>query len=94
MTFTFPADQQVNGLKDQEKTIAKLHSELTQQRYESTQAQQKHLKWQEQLREKIALFREEKRNWQSEAARIRSELSAAQATVQQQKDELAVVKNE
>ncbi len=39
-------------------------------------------------------MREDKKDWQSDGARVRSELSEAQANVQRQKDELAIVKNE
>ncbi|WVR05217.1 hypothetical protein IAU60_002229 [Kwoniella sp. DSM 27419] len=71
-----------------------LHPQLSQARTDASQAQQKHVKWQGQLRDKVASFREEKATWQTEAARIRGQLSEAHATVQAQREELAEVKNE
>nr|XP_019042254.1 hypothetical protein I302_08855 [Kwoniella bestiolae CBS 10118]OCF21184.1 hypothetical protein I302_08855 [Kwoniella bestiolae CBS 10118] len=84
----------VNRLKAQTTQIAELTAQLSQTRTEASQAQQKHVKWQGQLREKVASFREEKATWQTEAARIRAELSEAHATVKSQREELAEVKNE
>ncbi|WVF72174.1 hypothetical protein IAT40_006986 [Kwoniella sp. CBS 6097] len=84
----------VNRLKAQTQQIAELTAQLSQARTDASQAQQKHVKWQGQLRDKVASFREEKATWQSEAARIRAELSEAHATVQAQRAELAEVKNE
>ena len=84
----------MNRLKEQGKTIDKLNAELAQQRSEASQAQQKHTNWQNQLRERVAILREEKKEWQSDAARVRIELNEAQGLVQRQKDELALVKNE
>lgn len=81
-------------MKEQKAVIESLTAELAQQRREASQAQQKHNKWQEQLREKLAGFREEKRLWQSEASVIRTDLSDAQAFTQRQKEELTRVKNE
>ncbi|WWD15940.1 hypothetical protein CI109_100364 [Kwoniella shandongensis] len=81
-------------LHQQSKQIAALTSELSQSRTDASQAQQKHLKWQGQLRDKVASFREEKATWQTEAARIRGELSEARAAIKSQQEELAVVKNE
>jgi hypothetical protein len=49
----------VNRLKDQNKTIDNLTAELAQQRADATQAQSKHVKWQEQLREKLATYIED-----------------------------------
>nr|XP_019001978.1 uncharacterized protein I203_05114 [Kwoniella mangroviensis CBS 8507]OCF65439.1 hypothetical protein I203_05114 [Kwoniella mangroviensis CBS 8507] len=84
----------VNRLKAQAGQIAELTAQLSQTRTEASQAQQKHVKWQGQLREKVASFREEKATWQTEAARIRAELSEARAMVKTQREELAEVKNE
>ncbi|BEI81141.1 hypothetical protein CcaverHIS002_0203010 [Cutaneotrichosporon cavernicola] len=84
----------VNRLKEQSKTIATLTHDLTTQRSESTQAQQKHVKWQEQLRDKVAGFREERRNWMTEATRLRTELAEGQAAAREMRDELGMVKNE
>lgn len=84
----------VNRLKEQSKTIQTLTHDLTTQRAEATQAQQKHVKWQEQLRDKVSGFREERRNWMTEATQLRTELSEAQAAVRRLRDELATVKNE
>ncbi|WRT67160.1 uncharacterized protein IL334_004126 [Kwoniella shivajii] len=74
--------------------IADLSAQLSQARTEGTQNQSKHMIWQTQLRNKVAMFREEKASWQSEAARIRAELSEAHATAKAQREELAEVKNE
>jgi hypothetical protein len=41
---------------------------------EMTQAKDKHTKWQEQLRDKLSGFRDEKKNWQSEAMKLRGDL--------------------
>ncbi|WVQ98752.1 hypothetical protein IAU59_005883 [Kwoniella sp. CBS 9459] len=84
----------VNRLKAQTQQIAELTAQLSQARTDGSQAQQKHVKWQIQLRDKVTAFREEKATWQSEAARIRADLSEANTTVQAQRDELAEVKNE
>jgi chromosome segregation ATPase len=81
-------------LKDQTRNIASLTADLAQQRNEAFQAQQRHSKQHDHLYDKLAAFREEKRSWQTESARLRSELNEAQATAQRQKDELAAVKNE
>jgi len=92
--FLVIAHSKVNRLKEQGKTIDKLNAELTQQRAEAAQAQQKHTNWQNQLRERLSVLREEKKEWQSDTARLRPELNEAQALVQRQKMELASVKNE
>ncbi|WWC69432.1 uncharacterized protein I206_103371 [Kwoniella pini CBS 10737] len=84
----------VNRLKAQTSQIAELTTQLSQARTDASLAQQKHVKWQTQLRDKIANFREEKATWQTEAARIRAELSEARATAAAQHEELAEVKNE
>jgi multidrug resistance efflux pump len=84
----------VNRLKDQNKTIDNLTAELAQQRADATQAQSKHVKWQEQLREKLATYREERKTWQTESVRIRAELSESQVALQKQKEDIALVKNE
>ena len=84
----------MNRLKEQNKTIAGLTADLAQQRIEASQAQIKYTNWQQQLREKVAAFKEEKKDWQSDAARIRAELNEVTALVQRQKDELAIVRNE
>ncbi|KAK8869786.1 hypothetical protein IAR55_000354 [Kwoniella newhampshirensis] len=81
-------------LHQQTKQIGALTLELSQARTDASQAQQRHLKWQGQLREKVGSFREEKATWQSEAARIRGDLSEARAAIRSQQEELAVVKNE
>ncbi|WVW83055.1 hypothetical protein I302_105072 [Kwoniella bestiolae CBS 10118] len=73
--------------------IAELTAQLSQTRTEASQAQQKHVKWQGQLREKVASFREEKATWQTEAARIRAELSEAHATVKSQREERFKLQN-
>jgi hypothetical protein len=67
---------------------------LNQQRRDSLQAQQKHTKWQEQLREKLSGFRDEKWHWQNEAASIRTDRSNLETSVLRQQAELAQVKNE
>jgi len=85
---------QVNRLKEQSKTIEILTAELAQQRTDATQAQTKHVKWQEQLREKLATYREERKTWQAEATRIRGELGEAQLALQKQKEDIATIKNE
>ncbi|ORY23032.1 hypothetical protein BCR39DRAFT_562083, partial [Naematelia encephala] len=64
----------VNRIKEQDKIIDGLTADLSQQRLEATQAQQKHLKWQEQLREKLASFREERRTSLDSLAQLRSDL--------------------
>lgn len=84
----------MNRLKDQNKTIDNLTAELAQQRADATQAQSKHVKWQEQLREKLATYREERKTWQTESVRIRAELSESQVALQKQKEDIALVKNE
>ena len=84
----------MNRLKDQNKTIEGLTKELAQQRADATQAQNKHVKWQEQLREKLATYREERKTWQNEAARIKGDLSEAVMALQKQKDDIATIKNE
>jgi hypothetical protein len=84
----------VNRLKEQAKTIATLTHDLTTQRSEATQAQQKHVKWQEQLRDKVSGFREERRNWMTEATALRTELAEAQVAAKEMRDELGTVKNE
>lgn len=84
----------VNRIKEQAKTISTLTAELTQQRSEASQAQQKHVKWQKELRDKVSGFREERRNWQTEATSLRTDLQETQALVTQQREELAGVKNE
>jgi hypothetical protein len=71
-----------------------LQNELAQHRKDAAQAQQKHSKWQESLREKLTGFREEKLNWQNEAASIRTDRSNLETTALRQKAELAQVKNE
>jgi chromosome segregation ATPase len=71
-----------------------LTADLSQQRMQASQAKHKHQNWQNQLHDKVATLREDKKDWQSDGARVRSELSEAQANVQRQKDELAIVKNE
>lgn len=63
-----------NRLKDQRTRIATLTADLHNQRIEMTQAKDKHTKWQEQLRDKLSGFREEKKNWQSEAMKLRGDL--------------------
>ncbi|KAL1406893.1 hypothetical protein Q8F55_006305 [Vanrija albida] len=83
----------LNKIKELTKTIATMTAELSQQRSEATQAQQKHVKWQEQLRDKVSSFREERRAWQTEATKIRSELSEANAMAKRLRDELAEVRN-
>ncbi len=84
----------MNRLKEQSKTIASLTADLSQRRTDALQAQTKHTNWQQQLRERVAALREEKKEWQTDTARIRGELTEAQATIQRQQDELAIVKNE
>lgn len=84
----------MNRLKEQGKTIETLTADLAQQRADASQAQQKHVKWQEQLREKLAANREERKTWQNEASRIRGELQEAKLALQRQQDEITVVKNE
>lgn len=84
----------MNRIKEQTKTISTLTAQMSQHRADASQAQQKHVKWQEQLRDKVSGFREERRNWQTEASQLRSDLSEAQATIQRMRDELALVKNE
>ncbi len=81
-------------MKDQSKTIEGLTKELAQQRADATQAQNKHVKWQEQLRDKLANYREERKTWQNEAARIKGELSEVTMALQKQKEEMATVRNE
>ncbi|KAL7424081.1 hypothetical protein Q5752_001666 [Cryptotrichosporon argae] len=83
-----------NRLKEQQKTISTLNAELSRQRADASQAQQKHTKWQRELREKNDRFKEDRKQWQANAEEVRGELAAARATVQRQMDELAVVKNE
>jgi hypothetical protein len=85
---------QANRMKEQSFAIERLTADLTNQRKEAAQAQQKHSKWQEQLRDKLSAFREEKRIWLGESSSIRGDLAEAQTSVQRQKDELAHVKNE
>ena len=85
---------QVNRQKEQGKVISTLTAELAQHRAEASQAQQKHVKWQEQLREKLAGYREERKVWQNEAARIRGELAETRLALQRQEDELSTIKNE
>lgn len=85
---------QANRMKEQKSHIEAVTNELSQHRRDATQAQQKHSKWQEQLREKLGNSREDKRNWQSEAATIRTSLNNLETTVMRQKAELAQVKNE
>lgn len=84
----------MNRLKDQSKTIDSLTKELAQQRADATQAQNKHVKWQEQLRDKLATYREERKNHQVEAAKIKGELSELQLAFGKQKEEMATVRNE
>jgi len=84
----------VNRIKEQAKTISTLTAELSQQRSEASQAQQKHVKWQKELRDKVSGFREERRNWQTEATSLRTDLQESQALVRRQGEELAGVKNE
>lgn len=84
----------VNKLKEQTHTIKTLTLELSQQRDHASAAQQKHVKWQEQLRDKVSGFREERRKWTTDATSMRTELAETQATVQKQREELATVKNE
>lgn len=83
----------LNKIKELTKTITTMTAELSQQRTEATQAQQKHVKWQEQLRDKVSGFREERRAWQTEATKIRSELSEANAMAKRLRDELAEARN-
>lgn len=87
-------DWQLNRLKEQSRIIDKISAELSQQRSDASQAQQKHLKWQEQLRDKLSSYREERKAWQSESAKVRGDLAEVKAIVSRQRDELAVVKNE
>lgn len=84
----------VNRVKEQTKTIADLTAELSHQRAESSQAQAKHVKWQEQLRDKVSSFREERRQWQTEGTALKTDIAELKSTVQKQRDELAAVKNE
>lgn len=84
----------MSRLKDQNKTIDTLTAELAQQRADATQAQNKHVKWQEQLREKLATYREERKTWQNDAARLRGELGEVKTAFEKQKEDLAGVKNE
>jgi multidrug resistance efflux pump len=84
----------VNRIKEQSKTIQTLTADLSQQRTDASQAQQKHVKWQKELRDKVSGFREERRNWQAEATGLRADLQEVQAFASQQGEELAGVKNE
>ena len=81
-------------MKEQKSEIEALKQEVLRHRRDAFQAQQKHSKWQESLRDKLTMNREEKRNWQGEAASLRTERSELETTVMRQKAELAQVKNE
>lgn len=81
-------------MKEQKSEIEILTNKLSKTQHEGSQAQQKHSKWQEQLRGKINTFRDDKWTWQTEAASIRTDRSNLETTVMRQKAELAQVKNE
>jgi len=87
-------DFQANRIKEERSARDALQNELAQHRRDAAQAQQKHSKWQESLHQKLTAFREEKLNWQNEAASIRTDRSNLETTVLRQKAELAQVKNE
>jgi hypothetical protein len=87
-------DLQANRIKEERSARDALQNELAQHRRDAVQAQQKHSKWQESLREKLTTFRDEKLSWQNEAASIRTDRSNLETTVLRQKAELAQVKNE
>lgn len=81
-------------MKEQDKTIKSLTADLSAQRTEASAAQQKHLKWQAQLRDKNNQLREDRKSVSGQLDQLRTELSDATETVRRQKDELAIVKNE
>ncbi|EJT50732.1 hypothetical protein A1Q1_08138 [Trichosporon asahii var. asahii CBS 2479] len=81
-------------LRKQFVYLTRPRSTLSHQRAESSQAQAKHVKWQEQLRDKVSSFREERRQWQTEGTALKSDIAELKSTVQKQRDELAQVKNE
>ena len=85
---------QVNRLKEQSKTINSLTAELAAQKSEANQNHQKHIKWQEQLRDKLATYREERKVMQAELVDLRSKLSEYDSIIKRQHDELSKVKNE
>lgn len=88
------ADYQVNRLKEQDKTIKSLTAELSTHRTEASAAQQKHVKWQAQLRDKNTQLREERKTVSGEMDKLKGDLMDMEAVVARQKGELAVVKNE
>lgn len=81
-------------MKEQKSEIETLKNDVSRTRRDASQAQQKHSKWQESLRDKLSNNREERRIWQNEAASLRTERSELETTVMRQKAELAQVKNE
>lgn len=84
----------MNRLKEQSKTIAALSADLQTQREEASAAKRKHTSWQEDLRRKNDAFRAERKQWQSDAGKLRQDMQELEATNRRQKDELAMVKNE
>lgn len=88
------ADRQVNRLKDQGKLISSLTADLAQQKNDATSAKLRHGKWQDRLRDNVTTLREERRGWQRDTARVRSELAEALILVERQKVEIADLKHE
>lgn len=84
----------MNRLKEQDKTIKSLTAELSLHRAEASAAQQKHLKWQSQLRDKNNQLREERKTVSGEMDKLKGDLADAEQVVKRQKEELAGVKNE
>lgn len=81
-------------MKEQKSQIEALTNELSQHRRNSSQAQQKHSKWQDSLRDKLATFRDDKITWQNEVVSICTDRSELETTVMRQRALLAQVKNE